>query len=149
MNDRERTPVAVAIRLWDSAAATCADAADTATVIDVVLARLESGLRRWIGAEGYAALLSRAMAHVVPTHPALTRIVDLGVPGSDSEVAIPDNAADDSGAERRDAIIALLSAMMQQLGGIIGDNMAIRLFEQTITPSQRGTAGVESNESSS
>jgi hypothetical protein len=39
--------------------------------------------------------------------------------------------------------------MMQHLGGIIGDNMAVRLFEQTITPRQRGVAGVESNETSS
>ena len=141
MTARDMTPMAVAIRLWEAAAATCTDAPDAPVVVDAVLVRLESGLRRWIGAEGYAALLSRAVDQLLPAHPALAAIADLSARAIESGVAVP---GDD--ATQRDAILALLCTMMQHLGGIIGDNMAVRLFEQTITPSQRGIAGVELNE---
>lgn len=143
------TPMSVAVRLWDAAAASCTEASGASAVIDVVLVRLESGLRRWIGAEGYAALLSRTVANVVHTHPALAGIADLGANGGDQAVTSPHGASDGADAAQRDAVIALLNAMMLHLGGIIGDTMAIRLFEQTIIPSQRGTAGAESKESPS
>jgi hypothetical protein len=137
MTARELTPMAVAIRLWEAATATCAGSPGAAVVVDVLLVRLESGLRRWIGAEGYAALL-------LPAHPALAGIADIGAHPVEPGIAVPD---DDEA--RQQAILALLCTMMQHLGGIIGDNMAVRLFEQTITPRQRGVAGVESNETPS
>jgi hypothetical protein len=144
MTARELTPMAVAIRLWEAATATCAGSPGAAVVVDVLLVRLESGLRRWIGAEGYAALLSRAVDLLLPAHPALAGIADIGAHPVEPGIAVPD---DDEA--RQQAILALLCTMMQHLGGIIGDNMAVRLFEQTITPRQRGVAGVESNETSS
>lgn len=144
MTALDMTPMAVAIRLWDASAATCADAPCTSAVVDAVLVRVEGGLRRWIGAEGYAALLSRAVDHVSPAHPVLAGIADLGARTVESGVAVPD----DDEAQRH-AILALLCSMMQHLGGIIGDNMAVRLFEQSTTPSQRGVAGVELNETPS
>ena len=144
MTARDMTPMAVAIRLWEAAAATCTDAPDAPVVVDAVLVRVEAGLRRWIGAEGYAALLSRAVDQVLTAHPALAGIAELGTRAVESGTIVPD---DDEAL--RHAILALLCTMMQHLGGIIGDNMAVRLFEQTISPSQRGVAGVESNETPS
>jgi hypothetical protein len=141
MTARDMTPMAVAIRLWEAAAATCTDAPDAPVVVDAVLVRVEAGLRRWIGAEGYAALLSRAVDQVLTAHPALAGIAELGTRAVESGTIVPD---DDEA--RRHAILALLCTMMHHLGGIIGDNMAVRLFEQTISPSQRGIAGVELNE---
>jgi hypothetical protein len=144
MTARDMTPTAVAIRLWEAAAATSTGAPGASVVVDTVLVRVEEGLRRWIGAEGYAALLSRAVDQLLPAHPALAGIADLGVRTTTAHVVVPGD--DEAG---RHAILALLCMMMQHLGGIIGDNMAVRLFEQTITPSQRGVAGVEPNESPS
>jgi len=144
MTARDMAPTAVASRLWEAAAATCADAPGTALVVDAVLVRVEAGLRRWIGAEGYAALLSRAVDQVLTAHPALAGIAELGTRAVESGTIVPH---DDEA--RRHAILALLCTMMQHLGGIIGDNMAVRLFEQTISPSQRGIAGVELNETPS
>lgn len=144
MTERDLTASAVAIRLWDAAAATCADAPDVAVVIDVALTTLEAGLRRWLGAEGYAALLSRAVKQVGHTHPAIAAIADLDVQREDARVIAP---YDDTAL--RETIIALTCTMMQLLGGIIGDSMAIRLFEQAITQGQRSAAGLESNESPS
>jgi hypothetical protein len=106
---------------------------------------LEAGLRRWIGAEGYAALLSRSVADTLPEHPVLSTISDLGV---DEVVSasppMPVTVAD--AAVRRDAIIALMAAMMRQLGGIIGEAMAIRLIELSGTPTPRGIAGPDAND---
>lgn len=144
MTARDMAPTAVASRLWEAAAATCVDAPGTAVVVDAVLVSVEAGLRRWIGAEGYAALLSRAVDQVLPSHPALAGIADLGARTTTAHVVVP---GDDEA--RRHAILALLCTMMHHLGGIIGDNMAVRLFEQTISPSQRGVAGVELNETPS
>lgn len=144
MSTPDVTPLAVATRLWDAAAATGRGAPGTAVVVDAVLVTVEAGLRRWIGAEGYAALLSRAVDHVLPAHPALAGIADLGA----RTVTAHDVWSADDDANRH-AVLALLCTMMHHLGGIIGDNMAVRLFEQTISPSQRGIAGVESNETPS
>jgi hypothetical protein len=144
MTAHDMTPMAVAIRLWEAAAEKFPDPHGTPVVVDAVLVSVEVGLRRWIGAEGFAALLSRAVDHVLPAHPALAGIADLGARTLPVDGVVPD---DDEA--RRHAILALLCTMMQHLGGIIGDNMAVRLFEQTISPSQRGIAGVELNETPS
>ena len=120
---------------------------DVQAAIDLLFTLLEAGLRRWIGAEGYASLLSRSLANTLPTHPALSSIPDLG---TDTHGGVPDVtslAADD--AARRDAVIALLATMMQQLGGIIGEEMATRLIELSGTPTPRGVAAPEAKDPSS
>jgi hypothetical protein len=144
MTDRETRTLAVARRLWDAAAAGTADPDQIDGVIESLLTALDAGLRRWIGAEGYAALLSRSVVDTLPAHPALASISDLGAGDANGE-GLPSFEE----TARREAIMALLSGMMRQLGGIIGDNMAIRLFEQSGQPSPRGVAGVEHNESPS
>ena len=43
MTARDMTPMAVAIRLWEAAAATCTDAPDAPVVVDAVLVRVDAG----------------------------------------------------------------------------------------------------------
>jgi hypothetical protein len=137
--------VEVARSLWALAEHDAQPAGDVHAVIDRLFTLLEAGLRRWIGAEGYAALLSRSVADTLPEHPVLSTISDLGV---DEVVSasppMPVTVAD--AAVRRDAIIALMAAMMRQLGGIIGEAMAIRLIELSGTPTPRGIAGPDAND---
>jgi len=143
MSDPRAKMVLVAHRLWDATAQHLGDSDDVLVICELLLTRLEARLRRWIGAEGYASLLSRSVAESIHDQPALTTIPNL-VADETETAAMTANEN-----EQRDAVLALLVTMMQQLGGIIGDNMAIRLIEQSGTPSPRGVAGSEHNEPSS
>jgi len=133
---------AVARALWAHLEQRSPGRSGDGDTVDHLLTQVEAGLRRWIGAEGYAALLSRAVAQTVPSHPALANITDLGID-------LPANgvAPEVSSSATQDAVIALLVTMMQQLGLIIGEEMAIRLMELSGKPSTRGVAGDETNDS--
>ncbi len=129
---------ASARRLWERAAAVSAERGDVFATTDRVLADLEHGLHRWIGAEGYAALLQRATALTLPAHPSLARIEDLGLRAPPrQETAVTDD-------EIRAGVVALLVALMDLLGRIIGVEMAMRLVEQFGRPSPRGIVSTES-----
>ena len=136
MTTRDARMEEVAGRLWTAAAAGATESGDSLARCERLFTDIEAGLRRWIGAEGYASLLSRSAADVLPVYPALLTIPNLIT--DESEIS-SSTAAD--GAAQRTAVLALLVAMMRQLGGIIGDNLAVRLIEQSGTPSPRGIAG--------
>lgn len=144
MSEREMQLTAVAHRMWSVTTLDAGGADDVLLLSDLLFARLEAGLRRWIGAEGYASLLTRSIADVVPLHPALATIPNLVA----DETELPPSTTPD-GPAQHDAVIALLVAMLRQLGGIIGDNMAVRLIEQSGTPSPRGAAGAAPKDSTS
>lgn len=137
MTPAETAANVAARRLWERAVAASPADADAYATTDRVLTELEGGLRRWVGAEGYAALLRRATAMTLPTHPALARIEDLGInppPASDAPVRDDDVRA---------AVVALLAALMQLMGRIIGLEMAMRLVEKLGQPSPRGIVSTE------
>ncbi len=136
--------VKVAEQLWARAEREVNAAGDLAGTVDVLLTIVDAGLRRWIGAEGYAVLLSRAVAATLPTAPALMSVADVidAVPEDTTTVSY-------TSQETKAAVVALLVTMMRQLGGIIGDDMAIRLVELSGKPSPRGNAGAETNDTSS
>lgn len=105
-------------------------AADAA---DRLLVAVDLGLRRWLGAEGYAALLSRAVRLTLPDHPSLTSLSDLGLePAADPHLAPCDAAV------LGRAVVALLTSLMVLLGRIIGAELAVRLVQQIDLPSPRG-----------
>lgn len=146
MTTREAVEEQVARRLWARATEQVAPATDSTLVIDQLLTSIEAGLRRWVGAEGYAALLSRAVALTLPAHAALSAVADLAVPEKPSLDGDAPRFEDDA---IREAVIALLAAMMRQLGGIIGAPMAIRLIEISGTPTPRGIAGPDDSDTPS
>jgi hypothetical protein len=131
---------AAARRLWERAAAATAPDGDAFAITDRVLVELEHGLRRWVGAEGYSALLQRATALTLPAHPALARIEDLGTRPMSVRV---EPASDDV---IRAAVVALLAALMELLGRIIGFDMAMRLVEKLGQPSPRGIVSIAPEE---
>lgn len=133
--DRAHT---VARGLWAHAEAHARPTGDAGAIIDTVLTQLESGLRRWVGAEGYAALLSRSVTLTMPSQPMLASIADLGgVAGALAGAASPPLDA----VVSREAVVALLVTMMSQLGAIIGAPMAIHLIELSGTATPRALAG--------
>lgn len=138
MTDDPENAQIVASRLWEVTAQVVSPRGDTGATAEQLLVALDAGLRRWIGAEGYAVLLGRCVADTLPSYPALAHVPDLCVT-SDTPAAVPPAGADGV----QSAMIALLEAMMRQLSGVIGWELAIRLVETSGTPSTRGTAGPE------
>ncbi len=134
--------------LWDQVCRQSATPADSRATAEQLLTMLDAGLRRWIGAEGYAALLKRATAMTLPAHAALTGFDDLGVQQLPSDGNAHDRQTFTE-PELTEAIIALLTTMMTLLGGIIGTDMAIRLLTLIGKPSTRGVAGPKTNETGS
>jgi hypothetical protein len=141
---------AVAEQLWQQTLARDPKA-DASTLTEKLFSVIDVGLRRWIGAEGFASLLSRAIAESVEAHPILARLPDFGGEAVDPLITTS-HAADvaplDPSALHA-AVQALLIAMMRRLGDIIGDNMAIRLMEQSGTQALPGAVGTEPKDLSS
>lgn len=131
----------VARRLWERSVGSQGRDLDIDAATDRVLTDLERALRRWVGAEGYAALLNRAVAITLPHHPALAHIEDLSVstvtPGGLTATAEQVSAA----------VIALLATVLDLLGRIVGNEMAMRLVDQMGQPSPRGVVSTEPEES--
>ncbi len=138
----------VARELWTAALQHSDNADNVLLVADELLTRLDGGLRRWIGAEGYAALLNRSVALTLPHSPALSRFPDLDVGATELLPAAP-RPAEFSASETADAIIALLVVMMEQLGSIVGADMAVRLVALSGVPSTRGFTSHDSNDTPS
>jgi len=89
-------------------------------------ARLRAVLTRWIGSEGYRALVDRALAQARAEHLA---IAGLQCQGGDVEgvaVAVGVHSA----AEVREGILALVAGLIDLLSRLIGEDMATRLVEQ-------------------
>jgi len=102
--------------------------------------QLRAGLGRWVGATGYRALLDRALGLARAEHPALGSLLCHG-----GEVPMITAAVRAHGvAEVAAAMVAWVAALIELLGRIIGEEMAVRLVEQTDIPSPRGVVSTES-----
>jgi hypothetical protein len=110
-----------------------------AAVAEQGCARLRAVLTRWIGSEGYRALVDRALAQTRAEHPA---IEGLQLEGEDVEgfaVAIGVHSA----AEVREGILALVARLIDLLSRLIGEDMATRLVEQAWAGDARPAASSE------
>jgi len=86
-------------------------------------------LSRWIGSEGYRALLLNAARLTLPLHPSLSTVltVDGFRPARPNDgPTTPDALAS--------GVLALLVVLMDLLGRIVGEEMAERLVEQAGAP---------------
>ena len=89
-------------------------------------ARLRAVLTRWVGSEGYRALVDRALAQARAEHPAVT---GLQCQGGDM-VGVAAAVGAHSAAEVREGILALVARLIDLLSRLIGEDMATRLVEQ-------------------
>jgi hypothetical protein len=95
--------------------------------------QLRLGLGRWIGVTGYRALLDRALGLVRPEHPALEGLSCHGAEEPLVAAAMREHGA----AEVAAGMMAVVAVLIDLLGRIIGEEMALRLVEQTGT--ERGS----------
>jgi hypothetical protein len=127
-------------RLWARAVGDSAAPEEVAAAAEGMCTQLRTGLGRWIGADGYRALLDRALAVARAEHPPLGDLPCLGgdVPATTAVVR-----AHGAGAVAA-SLVALVAALIELLGRIIGDEMALRLVEQIGMPSRHGVVSTES-----
>jgi hypothetical protein len=124
------SPLDAARGLWARAVGNAHTPAELAAAIDQMCAQLHLGLRRWIGAEGFRALLARALSEVQAEHPVLRGLACVGEGGSKTADAVRLQGPAAMGA----AMVAVVGALIELLGRIIGGEMALRLVEQIEMP---------------
>jgi hypothetical protein len=125
-------------RLWTRYASDKGSAEELATAAEHLFTHLEAGLARWVGAEGFRVLRGRALELAQTAHPALRDFSD-----GAWDVRVVASAVQANGA--RDVavgIIAVIATLIDLLGRIIGQEMAVRLVEQTGAPSPRGQSSI-------
>jgi hypothetical protein len=122
-------------RLW-ALVASGADEPDHAIAAAQGLrARLRAGLAPWIGADGYRALVDRALGLTRGEHPELG---DLIGPGGDEPPEVRARVHRASSVQA--GMEALVAVVIELLGGIVGEGLAVRLVEQAGVPKERGGA---------
>jgi hypothetical protein len=139
MRDGHLSTLGTARHLWERVATDRASDTRVTAAAARVLVDLEHGMRRWIGVDGYSALLRRAVADTLPAHPALHAVPGLPLAASDAPFA-RDYSADDVSA----AMVALLAALIALLGRVIGEDMAGALVDHIGNNARRPT-DTESN----
>jgi len=97
-----------------------------AAAVEQGCARLRAGLSRWVGSEGYRALLDRALEDVRAGHPAIAGLEC----GAGDLQGVAAAVGVHGSAEVREGIIALVALLIDLLGRLIGEGMAMGLVEQ-------------------
>jgi hypothetical protein len=119
--------VEAARRLWSRDGADADAPEDVSAAADRICLSLRTGLGRWIGDEGYRALLRRAIEQERAMHPVIAELPwHDGKPGQSSAAVRAHGAA-----AVTDGVLALIAALIGFLARVVGQNMAVQLVEQT------------------
>ena len=118
-------------RLWARAAGDASTPEEIALAAERMCTQLRLGLGRWVGADGYRALLDRALGVARAAHPALSGLSCLGGDDAPTRGAVGEHGADEVTA----GLAGLVAVLIELLGRIIGAEMAVRLVEQMGRPS--------------
>ena len=102
-------------------------------------ARVSQSLRDSMGEDGRSALLVRALARTEADHPALKNIVGLDEGGIQLD-GVAASVETHGVAAVTEAIEALLAALIDLLGRLIGEDMATGLIDHDAPQSQEGGA---------
>jgi len=148
MTQKPAAATEVARVLWARAAGDTESPEEVAAAVERTCIQLRAGLGRWIGAMGYRTLLDRALVLARAEHPALGSLSCYGGDEAMITAAVRAHGA----AEVAAGMVALVAGLVELLGRIIGEEMALRLVEQTgmqtgrerERPSPRGVVSVES-----
>lgn len=112
--------------LWARDAAGTGAPEEAELTADRVCAQLRAGLTRWIGPEGYRALLDRALGHARVEHPALNNLSCVG--GNEHEIAAA--VREHGAAEVAAGIVTLVATVIHLLGRVVGEELAVELVRQ-------------------
>jgi hypothetical protein len=133
MTPNSASATEAARHLWARYADDEASAEELAAAAKRLFSQLETGLARWVGAEGFRVLSGRALRQAQAARPALGDLPDCG-----RDVGAVVSAVRTHGAPKvAVGMITVIATLIELLGRIIGEEMAVRLVEQTGAPSPR------------
>ena len=107
---------------------------------EALTTRVAGGLSRWFGPYGSLALVSRALVRVQPDHPSLAGLEVRSSPvpainGWSESVAAHGGKAASEGA------VAFMAALIEVIGRLIGDDLAVTVLEKSTVEPVAGDAG--------
>jgi hypothetical protein len=123
----------VARRHWARAAGDTSTLEEVAATAERTCTQLQAGLARWVGTEGYRALLHRALLLARAEHPALG---SLSFHGGDQPLTTAAVRAH-SAAEVTAGLVVLVATLIDLLSRIVGEEMAVELVNQAVAASPR------------
>lgn len=129
----------IARRLIDSRRAESGAADSEARAAAAACNSLYRGLSRWVGPDGCHALFARALAEARTEHPGLLQIQlrarsEPYVDGVSETVIAQGEASTGAGLE------SMLVRLIALLGRLVGEEMAMKLIEQSLAAAERGGA---------
>jgi hypothetical protein len=137
---RDKPPARqIAHRLINSRRSEPAGSRTSGHVAAAACDHLYQGLSRWVGLDGCHTLFTRALAQARTDHPLLEEIQLR--PRSEPYVEGVTETIDAYGAApTAEAIESMLVGLVELLGRLIGDDMAMKLLEGTLSESPRDDA---------
>jgi hypothetical protein len=138
MTPNSASATEAARHIWARYADDEASAEELAAAAKRLFSQLETGLARWVGAEGFRVLWRRALTLAQAGHPALGKLSD----GEWGKQAVVSAVQAHSARQVAAGIISVLATLIDLLGRIIGEEMAVRLVEQTGAPGPSGESRI-------
>ncbi len=129
-------------QLWHGVAGDSRTPEDVAAGADRLWGGLSTALGRWIGASGYHALLNRSLGIARAEHSCLGNLQCVG----GEEALIAATARTHGAGEVAASMVTVATVLIDLLGRIVGDDMAIHLVNQVGTPSPRGVVSTQSED---
>ncbi len=128
-------------QLWLAEAAGADTPEALAAASDRLCAQLRAGLGNWIGGDGLATLLQRALDRAAPAHPALAALTARrGLIDGVAAAALAHGPAAVSAG-----ILAVVNSLVELLSRLIGEELALRLVVQHPPRRDRADAKGSSN----
>ena len=93
-------------------------------------------LSRWVGPDGCHALFTRAIAESRADHPALAQI-QLRARSEPYIDGVAETIIAHGDPATAEALESMLVCLVELLGRLIGDDMAMKLIERSLVPSER------------
>ena len=94
-------------------------------------------LSRWVGSDGCNALFTRALAQARTEYPALGKI-QLRSRSEPYIDGVAETIMAHGDAATTEALESMLAHLVELLGRLIGDDMAMKLIERSLSASERG-----------
>ena len=96
-----------------------------------VCALVSEGISRWFGPYGSLALLTRALTRAQADHPSLVSVT-IAAESSWHVMGLGDSAKTHGATATVAGVVAMLAALADLIGRLIGDDLATTLLEQSV-----------------
>lgn len=129
----------IARRLIDSRRSERAGGETAARAAAAACDHLYRALSRWVGSDGCHALFTRALAQARTEYPVLGQI-QLRARSEPYIDGVAETIMAHGNAATAEALESMLVRLVELLGRLIGDDMAMKLIERSLAASERGDA---------